>query len=107
MSIIDIFAQLDATFGKPKAQAILANDAHYRAQLQVNETPESLFRRLEECQEIQILAENPYTDVQLVSQAVLILRQSHIFPAKDFDDWEAVTVKTWASLKNILAYCLN
>ena len=46
-----------------------------------------------------ILAANPYTDVQLVSQAVLVLRKSNIFPVKDFDDWEAKPLKTWALMK--------
>jgi len=62
MSIIDIFAQLDATFGKPDAQEILLNDANFRAPpLLPMETPETLFLRLKECQEVQILALNPYT----------------------------------------------
>ena len=43
MSIIDIFAQLDATFGKPDAQAILTNDNNFRAPLLPMETPETLF----------------------------------------------------------------
>ena len=43
MSIIDIFAQLDATFGKPDAQAILVNDANFRTPLLPMETPETLF----------------------------------------------------------------
>ena len=42
MSIIDIFAQLDATFGKPEAQAILINDANFCAPLLPIETPETL-----------------------------------------------------------------
>ena len=55
MSIINIFAQLDATVGKPDAQAQLNNDSNFRAPLPPTETPETLFRRLEECQEIQVL----------------------------------------------------
>jgi hypothetical protein len=100
MSIIDIFNQLDGTFGKPDAQAVLANDTLYRTPLRSNETPESLFRRLEECQEVQLLAENPYTDKQLIVHAVLLLRQSSIFPVKDFDDWDTTpnVTKTWATL---------
>ena len=100
MSIIDIFSQLDATFGKPDAQAILANNAQYWARLQLTETPESLFLCLEECQEVQILANNPYTDKQLIVNAVLLLRQSNIFPAKYFNDWDALPVKLWSTLKN-------
>ena len=43
MTIIDIFAQLDATFGKPDAQAILINNANFWAPLLPMETPETLF----------------------------------------------------------------
>jgi hypothetical protein len=101
MSIINIFDQLDATFGKPDAQAVLANDTVYRTPLRSNETPESLFRRLEECQEVQVLADNPYTDKQLIVHAVLLLRQSAIFPNKEFEDWDNLpdATKTWAGLK--------
>ena len=101
MTIIDIFSQLDATFGKPDAQAILVNDAQFWAPLLTMETPETLFICLEECQEVQILAENPYTDKQLIVNAVLLLRIANIFPTKDFDDWDALPAKTWATLKNI------
>ena len=82
MSIIDIFLQMDATFGKPDAQAILANDTHYRARLQPNETLKTLFLCLKECQEVQIFANNPYTDKQLIINAGLLLRQAYIFPDK-------------------------
>ncbi len=100
MTIIDIFAQLDATFGKPDAQAQLLNDSNFRAPLLPTETPETLFLRLEECQEVQILANNPYTDMQLIINAVLVLRKAAIFPVKEFDDWETTPLKTWAVMKN-------
>ena len=99
MSIIDIFAQLDATFGKPDAQAQLLNDSNFHAPLPPMETPETLFRRLEECQEIQILANNPYTEMQLITNAVLVLRKSNIVPVTDFDDWETVQPKIWPTMK--------
>ena len=83
MSIIDIFAQLDATFGKPDAQALLVNDANFRAILLPMETPEMLFLRLEECQEVQILALNPYTAKQLIVNAAILLRKANIFPKKN------------------------
>ena len=63
------------------------------------ETPETLFLRLKECQEVQILANNPCTDMQLIINAVLVLRKASIFPVKEFDDWEAVQLKTWAVMK--------
>ena len=100
MSIIDIFAQLDAMFGKPDTQAILINDNNFRTPLLPMETPETLFLRLEECQEVQILALNPYTNKQVIVNAVIVLRKANVFPSKDFDDWEALPLQTWANMKN-------
>ena len=99
MTIHSILAQLNTTYGKPDAQTTEANDAMFRMLLQQGQTPEAVFLRIEECQEVAILAANPYTDVQLVNQAVLILRKSNIFPVKDFDDWESKPLKTWALMK--------
>ena len=95
MTIINIFSQIDTTFGKPDTQEILVNYAQFRAPLLTMETPETLFLCIEECQELQILAENPYT-----VNAVLLLRKANIFPTKDFDDWDALPAKTWATFKN-------
>ena len=86
MSIINIFAQLDTTFGKPDAQAQLLNNNNFRAPLLPTETPETLFLRLKECQEEQILANNPYTDMQLIINAVLVLQKASIFPVKELYD---------------------
>jgi hypothetical protein len=99
MSIHAILAQLNATYGKPDAQTTEANEAKFCMLIQLNQTPESVFLCLEECQEVAILADNPYTDKQLISQAVMILRKSNIFPIKDFDKWEPKMNKTWALMK--------
>ena len=94
MTVINIFAQLDTTFGKPDAQAILINNANFQAPLLPTETPETLFLCLEECQEVQILAANPYTDKQLIINTVIILQKANIFLTKDFDNWEALPLQT-------------
>lgn len=99
MTINEILDQLETTYGRPDATALLQNDALYRGALASTDSPETLFLRLELCQEVQILANNPYTDTQMLHQAVLLLRQSNILPTKDFDDWEDVVHKTWPIMK--------
>ena len=99
MTINEILDQLESTYGRPDATALLQNDALYRGPLSHTDAPETLFLRLELCQEVQILANNPYTDTQMLHQAVLLLRQSNILPTKDYDDWEDVTVKSWPIMK--------
>ena len=74
MSINEILDQLESTYGRPDATTLLQNNALYRGTLANTKSLETLFLRLELCQEVQILANNPYTDVQMLHQAVLLLR---------------------------------
>jgi uncharacterized membrane protein YgcG len=61
-----------------------------------------LFYRIEQCQEIQILAQDPYTPTQIINNAVCLLQQSGIFPLKEFDTWDATTIKTYPALKTFI-----
>jgi hypothetical protein len=99
MSIIDILNQLEGTYGKPDTMTLLQNNTHFRSAFNPMDAPESLFYRIEQCQEIQVLARDPYTDTQIINNAVRLLMQANIFPLKEFDDWEAITPKTYLALK--------
>ena len=50
-------------------------------------SPKSLFRCIEDCQEVQILGEDPYTAQQLLKNAVYQLLQSGLY-TRDFEDWD-------------------
>jgi hypothetical protein len=51
-----------------------------------NNAPEVLFRRIEDCQEVQILGEDPYTAQQLLNNAVVrLLLQCGLY-TRDFED---------------------
>ena len=52
-----------------------ANDTLFRSVYSPNDAPEVLFRRIEDCQEVQILGEDPYTAQQLLNNAVRLLLQ--------------------------------
>ncbi len=58
-----------------------------------------LFYRIEQCQEIQTLAQDPYSNTQIINNAVRLLMQSNIFPLKEFNTWETITPKTYPALK--------
>ena len=90
MSIINILDQLDGTYSKPDTVTLLQNDTHFRSAFNPTDAPESLFYRIKKCQEIQVLACDPYTDAQTINNAVRLLMQANIFPLKEFDDWEAI-----------------
>jgi hypothetical protein len=84
MSIKDILTQLETTYGQPDAAAILANDNLFRLPFQATNAPEALFYRLEQCQEVAVIANNLYSVAQMITMAVRLLRAANIFPLKDF-----------------------
>ncbi len=94
MSIMNMLDQLETTYGKPNAMTLFANDTLFRSAFNPNDATESLFHRIEQCQEIAVLARNPYSNIQVINNAVRLLMQASIFPMKEFDDWEATTPKT-------------
>ena len=103
MSITDMLDQLETTYGKPDAMTLFANDTLFRSVFSPNDAPKALFQCIEQCQEIAVLACKPYSNVQVINNAVRLLMQVIIFPMKKFDDWEAVTPKTYPTLKTFIA----
>ena len=78
---------------------LLQNDTHFRRVFNPTDAPEPLFYRIEQCQEIQVLARDPYSDTQIINNAVRLLMQANIFPLKELDDREAITPKLYPALK--------
>lgn len=102
MSVQMILTQLETAYGKPTGTTIWENDKLFRSAFGAHEVPEALFLRLERCQEVAILGNNPYSQTQLVTCAVQLLLQSGIFPMKEFEDWEREASKTWTDLKKFV-----
>ena len=82
-----MFNQITATYGKPTPAALLQNDTLFRSMYSPNDAPGVLFRRIKDCQEVQILGEDPYTAQQLLNNAVRLLLQCGLY-ARDFEDWD-------------------
>ena len=101
MTINEILDQLEITFGRPGAAELLMNQAAWSAPHSNQDEPEALFLRLEQCQQVAILAKNAYTEKQMITNCVLLLRQSNIFLQKDYDDWDDVpeTTQTWPIMR--------
>ena len=102
MSIIDILDQLDGTYEKPDTMRLLQNDTLFRSAFNPTDAPETLFYRIEQCHKIQVLARDPYSDTQVINNAVRLLMQAKIFPLKEFNNWEAITLKTYTALKTFI-----
>ena len=78
MSIMDMLDQLETMYGKPNAMPLFANDTVFRSAFSPNDAPEALFHRIEQCQEIAVLAREPYSDIQVINNAIHLLMQASI-----------------------------
>jgi len=99
----EMFDQITAMYDKPTPAALLQNDTLLRSVYSPNDAPEVLFRRIEYCQEIQILGEDPYTAQQLLNNAVRLLLQCGLY-ARDFEDWDQKPSgdRIWINLKTFI-----
>ncbi len=99
MSIIDILGQLQVSYGKPNMMMLYTNNTLFRSPMNAGDSPKMLFYRIEQCREIQRIGNLPYSEEQIIANAVRILLQANIFLLKEFDAWDAVTLKTYLALK--------
>jgi hypothetical protein len=83
----------EGTYGKLDTMTLFANDTLFHSLFNPIDAPEALFYRIEKYQEIQVLESDPYSDMQVINNAVRLLMQASIFPLKEFDDWVVVTPK--------------
>ncbi len=81
MSILDILTQqLQDLYGKPTMMMMYQNDVTFWTAMAPTNSPEMLFYRIEQCQEIERIGKLPYSDDQIIANVVRILIQSNIFP---------------------------
>ncbi len=73
MRVIDILDQLSSIYEQPTSSALEANDHIFRSPTSAANAPEVLFRRIEECTEIALLGQNPYTNKQLITNTIRLL----------------------------------
>ncbi len=99
MSIQDILNQLELSYRCPSSLVLLQNNALFRSPFCVTKAPEHLFWCIKQCQEIQVIADNPYTPMQLMANAIQLLMASGIFPMREFEDWEVTNNKSYTALK--------
>jgi hypothetical protein len=99
----EMFDQITATYGRPTPAALLQNDTLFKSVYSPQDAPEVLFRRIKDCQEVQILREDPYLAQQLLNNAVRLLLQTRLY-TRDFKDWDRKIAadKIWTNLKTFI-----
>ena len=95
-----ILDQLSLIYGQPTPMSLEANDHIFRSPTSAADTPEVLFRRIEECAEKALLGQNPYTDKQLITNTIRLLLTTGLY-IHAFEDWDqlAEASKTWIELR--------
>jgi hypothetical protein len=84
----------------------------FRSAYSPADLPETLFRHIEDCQEVQLLGEDEYTPKQLLNNAIRLLLQCGLY-TRDFEEWDRKPKadEVWTTLKRFIqeAYtcCLN
>jgi hypothetical protein len=102
MSIQPIFMQLENMFGQPRGLLMWSNDKIFCADFLPNNAPELLFLLVKQCQEVAIIACNPYSEKQSIANTIHLLLQFGIFPMKEFKDWEVTNNKTRMPLETLV-----
>jgi hypothetical protein len=75
----EMFNQITATYRQPTPAALLQNDMLSQSMYSPQDAPEVLFRRIKDCQEVQILGEDPNTAQQLLNNAVRLLLHTELY----------------------------
>ncbi len=63
------------------------NEITFRSPYLATDAPEVLFCQIEDCAKIAILGRNPYTDPQLINNAISLLLTTGIY-VLTFEDWD-------------------
>ncbi len=91
------------TYRQPIPAALLQHIMLFQSMYSPQDAPEVLFQHIEDCQEVQILGEDPYTAQQLLNNAVCLLLQAGLY-TQDFKDWDCKIAanKIWTNLKTFI-----
>ncbi len=99
MQVINILDQLSTIYGQPTPAILKTNNAVFCSPYLAADAPEVFFRGIEECAETALLGHNPYTDQQLITNAISLFLTTglYIWP---FKEWNQPTApnQTWIAL---------
>jgi hypothetical protein len=100
MEIMEILDQITTTYSRPMPNALLQNDMLFRSAYLPADAPETLFRCIKDCQEVQRLGIDEYTPKQLLNNAICLLLQCGLY-TRDFKDWDRKQKadQVWTALK--------
>ena len=99
MTPLELFASLDP-YCKPTSMMVANNEARIAGAYNHTEPIAKLFRRFEECRDIALASNTPFSQAQLLSKFILLMEKTGIYNDQ-VEEWEGKPTpeKTWANLK--------
>ena len=103
MEIHAILDQLSSTYGMPTPAALELNDVTFCSAYSPADAPKVLFRRIKICTGITIIGNNPYTDYQIINNAIHLLLATGLY-VRAFKEWDCLTPinQTWIELRRTI-----
>jgi hypothetical protein len=83
----EILDQLSLIYGQLTQAALELNNIAFQSQYLAADAPEVLFCRIKNCAKISILGHNPYTDRQLINNAICLLLTTGLYQ-RPFEEWD-------------------
>jgi hypothetical protein len=103
MTVRKILDQLSNIYGQLTPAAMELNNVTFHSQYSAADAPKVLFRCIKNCAEIAILGQNPYTDCQLINNAVRLLLTTGLYQ-RPFKEWDRLlpAAQTWIALQALI-----
>jgi hypothetical protein len=98
-----ILNQLSTSYGQPTPATMEINNATFCSQCSSTNAPKVLFRHIENCAEIAIIGNNPYTDPQLINNVVRLHLTTGLYK-RAFEEWDRLThaEQKWIALHTLV-----
>jgi hypothetical protein len=99
MLVMSILDQLLSNYGKPTPATLEGNDNMFCCPYSMANLPELLFCWIEECAKIALLGCDPYTECQLINNAICLLLAAGLY-LRPFKEWDRMlpNAQTWITL---------
>jgi hypothetical protein len=103
MRVINILDQLSTIYNQSTPVVLKTNNTVFCSPYLAANAPEDLFCQIKECAKMALLGCNPYTDHQLVTNAIRILLMTGLY-TRPFEDWDRLTLtaQTWIALQTMI-----
>jgi hypothetical protein len=103
MQVINILDQHSRIYDQPTMAILETNNTVFCSPYPDADAPEVLFRHIKKCAKTALLGHNPYTDWQLVTNAICLLLTTGLY-TQPFEDWDRLVLggQTWIALQTMI-----